>query len=241
MMHFALRLGPPTTLPKMGAGSTDPANDHHRSVFDLLFRTTCSLVESHDRPTVPDEENRRTPTLIAREAKPRVSSRARLDTAAARTLTNGKKRYSSVTMMTEPPMLRASIMVGARMAKDAQVAPTPTQRGVMALTRSALARKPSASAAHWMEFAAISFPSATATRPRYSDPIVIDAVKAAAAGANTSVTLVPGNAIGPSPLARTAPRSNPTSAPESCDCDDAKLSRSAISFSRVCSAAAMRV
>lgn len=35
--------------------------------------------------------------------------------------------------------------------------------------------------------------------------------QAAAAGANTSVTLVPGKTIGPIPLAVTAPNSNPTS------------------------------
>ena len=37
----------------------------------------------------------------------------------------------------------------------AQVAPTPTHNGVMALTRSALASNASASAAHWIVFAAI--------------------------------------------------------------------------------------
>lgn len=41
----------------------------------------------------------------------------------------------------------------------------------MALTRSALASRPSASAAHWIVAAAISFPSATATFPVYSAPI----------------------------------------------------------------------
>mmetsp|Transcript_4630 Transcript_4630/g.8021 ORF Transcript_4630/g.8021 Transcript_4630/m.8021 type:complete len:331 (-) Transcript_4630:513-1505(-) len=135
--------------------------------------------------------------------------------------------------MTDLPTCSASTMVGVSSAKLAHVAHTPTQRGVMALTLSALARKASASAAHWMVFAAISFPSATATRPMYSDPMVMDAVKAAAAGAKTSVTLVPGKNIGPIPLANTAPSNNPTSVPESCGCDDAKLSSIAISFSSV--------
>mmetsp|Transcript_3387 Transcript_3387/g.7582 ORF Transcript_3387/g.7582 Transcript_3387/m.7582 type:complete len:223 (-) Transcript_3387:6-674(-) len=142
---------------------------------------------------------------------------------------------------TELPTLSASMSRGVRRAKLADVAHTPTQRGVMALTLSALARRASASAAHWMLFAAISFASAKATRPIYSDPIVIDAVKAAAAGAKTSVTLVPGKAIGPIPLASTAPSNNPTSVPESCGCNEAKLSSSAMSFSRVASAVVMRV
>ena len=68
------------------------------------------------------------------------------------------------------------MMVGANRDRLAAVAPKPTQRGVMALTRSALASRASASAAHWMVLAAISFPSATATRPMYSDPMVMEAV-----------------------------------------------------------------
>jgi len=72
-------------------------------------------------------------------------------------------------------MLSASMMVGARREREAAVAPTPTQRGVMALTRSALARRASASAAHWMVLAAISFPSVTATLPMYSEHMVMEA------------------------------------------------------------------
>jgi hypothetical protein len=57
--------------------------------------------------------------------------------------------------MTELPMFSTSIMAGVNKAKLAQVAPTPTHNGVMALTRSALASNASASAAHWIVFAAI--------------------------------------------------------------------------------------
>lgn len=155
MMHLALNDGPPTMLPMIGAGRTDPAKDHHRSVLDRELRCVISTEDSQVRPTAVRFENRRTPTLIARVENPRVSSSARLDTAAARTLTRGHSRYSSVIMMTELPMFSASTMVGVRSAKLAHVAPTPTHSGVMALTRSAFARKASASAAHWMVFAAI--------------------------------------------------------------------------------------
>ncbi len=55
-------------------------------------------------------------------------------------------------IITEFPMFRASMIVGVR---EAHVAPIPTHNGVMALTLSALARKASASAAHWIVFAAI--------------------------------------------------------------------------------------
>ena len=58
-------------------------------------------------------------------------------------------------MMTELPTFSASTMVGVRRAKLAHVAPTPTHRGVIAFTLSAFARKASASAVHWMVFAAI--------------------------------------------------------------------------------------
>ena len=58
-------------------------------------------------------------------------------------------------MMTELPTFGASTMVGVSRANLAHVAPTPTHSGMMALTRSAFARKASASAAHWMVFAAI--------------------------------------------------------------------------------------
>ena len=92
MMHFALSDGPPTTLPMIGAGSTDPANDHHRSVLDRDKRCVISTDDSHVRPTALRFENRRTPTLIARVANPRVSSSARFATAAARTLTRGQRR-----------------------------------------------------------------------------------------------------------------------------------------------------
>lgn len=57
--------------------------------------------------------------------------------------------------MTELPIFSTSMMAGVSNAKLAQVAPTPTHNGVMALTLSALASKASASAAHWMVFAAI--------------------------------------------------------------------------------------
>ena len=67
------------------------------------------------------------------------------------------------------------MMTGAKRAKVTAVAPMPTQRGVTALTRSAFARRPSASAAHWIVAAATSLPSATATRPVYSAPIPIAA------------------------------------------------------------------
>ena len=147
-MHLALNTGPPTMLPIMGAGNTEPANEYHRAVFDLLLFFTCSAELSHVRPTMPDLENRRTPTLMALLEKPLVSSRARFATAADSTLTRGKNRYSSVIMMTELPTFKASMMEGVRSVSEAHVAPTPTHSGVMALTRSALARKASASAAH---------------------------------------------------------------------------------------------
>lgn len=92
MMHFALSDGPPTTLPMIGAGNTEYANDHHRSVLDRDDFLVISTDDSHVRPTELRFENRRTPTLIARVANPRVSSRARLDTAAARTLISGQSR-----------------------------------------------------------------------------------------------------------------------------------------------------
>ena len=154
-MHFALSDGPPTILPNMGAGKTDPAKDHQRPVLDTDAFWICSTDESHVRPTAVRFENRRTPTLMAWEAYPRVSSNAKLATAAANTLTRGQRRYNSAIIMTELPMFSTSIMAGVNKAKLAQVAPTPTHNGVMALTRSALASNASASAAHWIVFAAI--------------------------------------------------------------------------------------
>ena len=47
------------------------------------------------------------------------------------------------------------MIVGVSNVNEAHVAPTPTQSGVMALTLSALAKYASASAAHWIVFAAI--------------------------------------------------------------------------------------
>jgi len=44
------------------------------------------------------------------------------------------------------------------------------------LTCLALARRALALTAHWMVLAAISFPSATATLPMYSEPMVMEAV-----------------------------------------------------------------
>ncbi len=55
----------------------------------------------------------------------------------------------------DSPTLSASMMVGVSRAKLAQVAPTHTHNGVMALTRLAFASKASALVAHWMVFAAI--------------------------------------------------------------------------------------
>ena len=66
-------------------------------------------------------------------------------------------------------------------------------------------------------------------------------LQAAAAGANNSVTLVPGKAIGPTPLANTAPSNSPTSVPLNCDCDEATLSNNAMSFSNVSSAVVINV
>ncbi len=147
-MHLELNAGPPTILPITGAGNTEAANDHHLSVLLLELFCTCSEDDSHVLPTLPDLANRRTPTLIARVANPRVSCSAKLDTAAAKTDTNGHNRYSSVTICTELPMFNASMIVGAKIAPEAHVAPTPTHNGVIALTLSALASKASASAAH---------------------------------------------------------------------------------------------
>mmetsp|Transcript_21593 Transcript_21593/g.50789 ORF Transcript_21593/g.50789 Transcript_21593/m.50789 type:complete len:423 (-) Transcript_21593:234-1502(-) len=232
-MHFELRLGPPKKLPRMGAGRTLLAKLTHRSVFDLDDRWICSDVESHVRPTSPLFENRRTPTLMARAQNPLVSSRARFPTAADRTQTRGLSRYSSVISMGEFEKLSASTRLGIRSEKSENVAAMPTQSGLIALTRSALARKASASAAHCIVLAAISFPSATATRPMYSDPMVIDAVKAAAAGASASDTDVPGKATGPRPEATTAPTSAASSGTESCGWRDARLSSMDMSRSSV--------
>mmetsp|Transcript_21569 Transcript_21569/g.38607 ORF Transcript_21569/g.38607 Transcript_21569/m.38607 type:complete len:115 (+) Transcript_21569:979-1323(+) len=80
---------------------------------------------------------------------------------------------------------------GTNKEKVVAVAPTPTQSGVIALARSALAKKPSASEAQPMVEAATSFPSATATRPTYSAPIPRAAENAAAAGARNSVSFPP--------------------------------------------------
>ena len=146
---MVLKFGPPTILPIIGAGNTDQANYHHRSVFNLDPLTICSLVDNHVRPTLPLLANRRTPTLIARPANSRVSSNAKLATAAAKTLTSGHNKYNSVRSWTDPDRNEnASTIVGVNNAKLAHVAPTPTQRGVIALTRSALANHASASAAH---------------------------------------------------------------------------------------------
>lgn len=72
----------------------------------------------------------------------------RLATAAESTATNGLKRYNSVANGVFFFIPIPSISTGAKSAKVADVAPMPTQRGVTALTRSALARRPSASAEH---------------------------------------------------------------------------------------------
>lgn len=74
-----------------------------------------------------------------------------------------------------PDKKNESIKTGATNDNVAAVALIPTQRGETALARSALARRPSASAAHWRVAAATSFPSATATFPVYSAPIPIAA------------------------------------------------------------------
>ncbi len=66
-------------------------------------------------------------------------------------------------------------------------------------------------------------------------------LQAAAAGANNSVTLVPGKAIGPTPLANTAPSNKPTSVPLNCDCYEATLSNNAMSLSSVTSAVVSNV
>lgn len=65
--------------------------------------------------------------------------------------------------------------------------------------------------------------------------------QAAAAGANTSVTLVPGKKMGPIPLANIATSNNPTSVPDNWDCCNFRLSRRDMSFSSVSSAAVMSV
>ena len=119
-------------------------------------------------------------------------------------------------------------MTGANRAKLAPVAPTPTHNGVTALTRSALAKNPSASAAHWMVAAATSLPSATATLPIYSAPMPIEAVKAALAGASTSATLSPstGKRRGEVEAARTDDTRRDNSRVESCGFSEARLSSS---------------
>mmetsp|Transcript_10503 Transcript_10503/g.23548 ORF Transcript_10503/g.23548 Transcript_10503/m.23548 type:complete len:282 (-) Transcript_10503:297-1142(-) len=124
-------------------------------------------------------------------------------------------------------------MTGARRANDAPVAPTPTHRGVTALTRSALARNPSASAAHWMVAAATSFPSATATLPMYSAPMPREAANAAEAGARTSATFRSANIMGDVAAANTDVRRRDSSRVESCGLSLARLSRSCMSFSNL--------
>jgi len=92
MMHLVLNPGPPTTLPTIRAGNTIQVNESHQSVLDFEFFCTCSEELSQVLPTRPDLAKRRTPMLMARVANPLVSSKARLATAAARTLTRGQKR-----------------------------------------------------------------------------------------------------------------------------------------------------
>ena len=127
----------------------------------------------------------------------------------------------------------ASTRLGISSENKEKVAASPTHSGLIALTLSAFAKNTSASAAHCIVLAAISFPSATATRPMYSDPMVIDAVKAAAAGAKASVTDVPGKRMGPSPEATTAPVSAASSATLSCGWRLARLSSMLMSRSSV--------
>ncbi len=163
---------------------------------------------------------------MARELKLLVSCSAKLATAAERTATSGLMRYNSLTKPTDG-RLRDSINTGATREEVAARAPIPTQRGVTALTLSALANSPSASAAHWRVLAATSLPSATATRPVYSAPIPIAAEKAAAAGAKTSVMRAPSaKKRGPEDAARTERESRDSSSGVSCGLDAAMLSRS---------------
>ena len=136
-------------------GSTKPANDHHWLVLDREARCVISTDDGHILLADLCFKEQCTPTLIARVANPRVSSSARLDTAATRTLMRGQRRYSSVIMMTELPMFSASTMVGVSRAKLTHVAPVPTHNGVMTLMRSAFVSKASTLAMHWMVFATI--------------------------------------------------------------------------------------
>jgi len=220
-----------------GAGRTLIAKLRHLVLVRVEARVTCSEVESHVRPIAPDFAKRRFPTSIAREQYDLVSCSANDATAAANTATRGLKRYSSVTNCGDDVLSIVSISTGATSANVAEVADIPTQRGVMALTRSALASRPSASAAHWIVAAAISFPSATATFPVYSAPIPMAAEKAAEAGAKTSVTRKEsGNKSGPEEAAATDKDNRQISRVESCGNCPAILSNICISRSKLSNA-----
>mmetsp|Transcript_16073 Transcript_16073/g.34833 ORF Transcript_16073/g.34833 Transcript_16073/m.34833 type:complete len:321 (+) Transcript_16073:1028-1990(+) len=112
------------------------------------------------------------------------------------------------------------------------VALTPTQSGMIALARSELAKKPSASLAQQMVAAATSFPSATATRPTYSAPIPMAAENAAAVGGRTSVSCPP-MIQGLDEAAVTEADSMINSRAVSCGRWPARLSSSCMSCSRL--------
>mmetsp|Transcript_4070 Transcript_4070/g.8872 ORF Transcript_4070/g.8872 Transcript_4070/m.8872 type:complete len:236 (-) Transcript_4070:141-848(-) len=125
---------------------------------------------------------------------------------------------------------------GTRRLSVVAVALTPTHSGVIALARSALARKPSASLAQQMVAAATSFPSATATRPTYSAPIPMAAENAAAVGGRTSVSFPP-MIHGLEEAAVTDADKSKSSSAVSWGFCPARLSRSCMSSSRFESAA----
>mmetsp|Transcript_6314 Transcript_6314/g.10030 ORF Transcript_6314/g.10030 Transcript_6314/m.10030 type:complete len:109 (-) Transcript_6314:19-345(-) len=85
----------------------------------------------------------------------------------------------------------------------------------MALVRSALAKKPSASAAQTRAEAATSLPSATAIFPTYSAPMPTAAEKAAEDGGNTS-KILPVNKNGDANAEKTDKDNNDNSKIDNC-------------------------
>ena len=76
----------------IGATNTAVLKDFH--FLDVLsdINSTCSVADSHDLPTTPEEAKRRLPTPEALVHRDEASWEAKPAMAAARTAIRGKKR-----------------------------------------------------------------------------------------------------------------------------------------------------